>query len=1374
MTPTSPRHYGRHVMPARRRQSWLLRYLCLALCAGLQAQVSAPRWQRLTTESGLSQNHVTCILQDRRGFMWFGTFDGLNRFDGYEFKKFRYDPLNPHSLSDSSVQTLYEDRAGALWIGTFEGGLNRFDRETLRFSVLKSDPGGQDGLIDTWISAMVEDGEGRLWIGTRKGLWYLDRQRKHLRKFQAGLTEPHGLNDQSITKLVLGQGGRLWIGTDGEGLMGLALDAPAGSTERLVTYRHDPTNPDSLSDDRIYALHRDRAGNLWIGTGGGLNVLVAGRDLSRRQVPAKLLGTAHGRIRAVYGDSRGRLWIGSRDAGLTRMGPAMMKAIGTGAALQPGARVQNYGHNPGDPTSLGGNHIRALYEDRGGTFWVGTAGGGLSKLDPGTEHFRHYKHEINNPNSLDVNLILALYEEPDKVGRVLWIGKSGGGLSRFDREQGLFRHYRHDPGDPGSLSNDNVYTIHKDRRGLLWIGTRYGLNRHDHRNERFVRFYHDPEDPTSLSSDRVDAVHEDRRGRLWIGTFGGLNRYDRAQNRFHHYRHDPNNPDSLGGDQVYHIYEDPRELGSSLWIGSNGGLTRVETNSAEPSFYHYAPDPTDPNSLSHAVVIACHAGDADTLWIGTLGGGLNRLDRTNKSFRVYRESDGLPNDTVYAILGDDQGLLWLSTNHGLSRFDPRSETFHNFDYHDGLQGNEFNMGAFFQSPGGELFFGGTNGFTAFFPARIEPNPHAPQIALTELLLYNQPVLPRNMDVDSPLQKSISETREFKLPHNHLFAFKFAALHYADPTQNRYAYKLEGLGEEWIETGGGNRYAVFTNLEPGSYRFRVKAANKDGVWSEGETAVKITIPAPFWKTPWAYLVYLAALAGSLLWYRENQRKIKKLLKRKVAERTWALNEKNRELASKCQELETFDSIVKTINREFELKAVIRSLLKQGLVLFPKAEKSSFLMLDPKLDKFRFVATMGYRQELLEDVLLSAEEVRKLYTPHELMQGNGTFIINDCDRSTARVQSARGLPLFKSCIAMAIPLDGELVGMLVLDNLSDADAFRESDVPKLERFREHGVSAVARAKVIKDLVEAQRELVEAAHLAGMAETAADVLHNVGNSLNSVQVSMQVIGELVHDNQCRMLLSKLAGLLREHQHDLAGFLSGGDRGAKLLDAVDRIVLDLARRDRELGRENEVLVKHMQNLRGVVEEQRKYTSIEVPRGSTDVNRLIGEALRMETYLFKEHKIVITLDLEDSLPVVPANKSRLLRVLLCLLKNAWEAIAELAPDQGRVQVTTKSKRDAVMIEIIDNGIGIPEENLVLIYAHGFTTKRDARGFGLHYCANAVGEMSGSIKVTSSGVGQGAVVCLLLPVAQADLSGNSLVPGAARPAREANGYSRRK
>jgi len=825
----------------------LLLLIILILPQNLVAQ-SNLRFERISLQQGLSQGTVLSILQDSQGFMWFATQDGLNRYDGYRFKIFKHDPHDPLTLADNYVEALYEDREGVLWIGT-RGGLNRFDRASETFIRYQHDSTDPRSLSTNQVVSIAGDHLGDLWIATfGGGLNRFNGKTGTFSHYRHNPDDPQSLSDDEVYTVYEDHTGNIWIGTRNGGLNHFDRE-----NNSFIRFQYEAGNSNSLGHDRVYSLFEDRDGILWVGTrGGGLNRFdrESGKFshyLHDPQDPQSLSGNL---VYTIFEDRQGILWVGTRDGGLNQFDRTNQRFI-------------RYKNNPFNPHSLSNNAVKFIQQDQTGIIWIGTFGGGLNKLNPDLVNFGHHQRDPSNPKSLNDNQIHSFYQGPSGI---LWVGTQEGGLNRWNPQQGEFTHYQHDPANPRSISDNLIYSIYQDHSGSLWIGTNNGgLNRFDQKNQTFTHYLHNPLDPYSISGNEwVKPIIEDAANELWIGTRNGLNRFNSDRSRFQRYQHDPGDPNSLSDDLVASLFIDKS---GTLWIGTGkGGLNRF--NRESETFTSYQNDPADASSLNNNAIYSIHEDHAGVLWLGTLGGGLNKFDQENQTFTHYREQDGLPNGVINGILEDDRGQLWISTNNGLAKFNPKTETFKNYFFSDGLQSNQFAHAAF-KSSSGQMFFGGINGFNAFYPEKIKDDHHIPDIAITDFLLFNRSVPLQNLKLDSPLQKSINQTEMLTLTYkDSVFAFEFAALHYAAPERNQYAYKLEGFDQDWITTSADKRFATYTNLPAGDYLFRVKGSNKDGVWNEQGAVIKVTIlPAPWWSW-WAYLIYSLLILGLfLLIYRQ---------------------------------------------------------------------------------------------------------------------------------------------------------------------------------------------------------------------------------------------------------------------------------------------------------------------------------------------------------------------------------------------------------------------------------------------------------------------------------------------------------------------------
>ena len=1010
---------------------WLLGLLLAGFCAtqpALAVESHPMRFEHINLDDGLSQSNVLSILQDADGLMWFGTENGLNSYNGYEFDHYMRERGNPNALGSDFIFDMDADAEGNLWLATNGGGLAMLDRNTGVVTSYRHDPENpnsissdvirrvevlKDGTIwigtrgsgvdrfnpasrqfqnfplgtKTNIFAIFEDSRGTLWIGGNQGLSRFDETKRSFHTLAHNPEDPASIGAKSVRAIAEDSTGQLWVGTYGDGLSRLDKQR-----QRFEHFRHDPNDASTLSGDQVTVIFEDQDKRLWVGTTAGLNLIdkETGAAVSFVHDSADPSSIAENSVTTIYEDRTGLLWIGTKTRGVSKWNPRSwaygfepVKEIGVGVERQP--------------------NVTAFVEDRTGTLWVGTFGEGLNAIDRASGEIIQYRNDTASAYQVNDNRVMSLLE--DRAGN-LWIGTMANGLSRLDSESGKVDEFQHVANDPRSLSADGVVTLFEDSKGNIWVGTfGGGINRFDPATEDFTRFSADADNPTALSSGRVTSIAEDPSGRLWVGTDGGgLNLFDTAKGTFTAFRHDPNDPTTLAANTVY-----------SLAVDAEG-----------------------------------------TVWVGTRGGGLDRVVGNTRQLEKIRfanisRRDGLANDVIYGLQVGSDGALWLSTNYGISRFDPATGRIKNLHRNDGLQSEEFNFGAHYQSKAGELFFGGPDGFNAFFPDKIRPNSVIPQVVLTDFTNMTDPVKSGLPTVDGDKGIEISWKDD-------VVAFEFAALDYASPQNNQYMYKLEGFDKDWVDLGNRRR-VTYTDLDDGQYMLRVKAANSDGVWNEAGFAVPISVAAAPWDTWWAYLGYLALVVHAVVavWLGQR-RKIRReeaytrRLEREVGERTEKLLEKNKQLKflnDALQESSLSDPLTGLRNRRFvfeeisrDLEVIQRKLNDEDEGLDPRTSSEMvFMMID--LDNFKPINdTYGHAAGdamLLEfrDVLLSicrrsefvirwggdefvviakqarpgesealAERIRSTVADHNFTLGDGQIVRTTCSIGFAAYPLFRG--------------------------------------------------------------------------------------------------------------------------------------------------------------------------------------------------------------------------------------------------------------------------------------------------------------------------------------------------------------------------------
>jgi ligand-binding sensor domain-containing protein/signal transduction histidine kinase len=846
------------------------------------------QFEQLTIADGLPHNTVRCIMQDSQGFLWFGTPNGLARYDGYSFKVYKHDPDDSTSISHSFVYTIFEDQDQTLWIGT-EHGLSKFDRRTEKFTRFLTNRGDSTGMIGRAIMAIHEDRSGNLWFGNWDGhrsplggLFRLDKQTGEIKRYCHDPQNSNSLSNNAVRCIEEDNVGNLWIGTQ---IHGLNRFDP--KTETFTRYRHDPQNPASISHDFVLYGLKDRDGNLWASTfGGGVNRYDPVTDgfIRYQHDPLNPNSINDDLVSDVFQDSFGAIWISN--GALSRFDPSTKSF----KHFRFAADQKNWDS---------GFAAWTICEDRSHNLWVGTRSSGAFKIDLKPQRFTHYRHDPKNANSLSADAIQQIFEDDQGM---MWIATQQQGLSRFDAANDQFVHFKHDPGNARSLSSNTMRTISQDRSGALWIGTSGGLNRFDHERRNFTRYLHDPANPTSLSNNTVMGIFEDRRGALWIGTWGGgLNRFDRRTGKFDHFEPvdptgDPYSPfkvfialyedqhDNLWAASFYDLFLFDRAAGRFIHVdspagddptwasyffvdhnggiwGRHAGLLRLDVE--QRSFKRYRPRP-NPNfdrafDFTYNLGYTIYEDERGYLWLASIY-GLHKFDpRSEQYVAHYYEKDGLPSNWVHKILSDERGRQWVLTDGGLAIFDENAAPGKQFTLlgpSEGVINSYLSPEAFIKTKSGEIYWGGNNGIYRFYPEITGSNPDPPVLRLTEFRMFNQPVR---------LDTAISEIKTIHLRHDqNFFSLAFSALDFTNSRQNQYAYQLQGLDPDWVEAGNKHE-ANYTHVPPGGYVFRVKGSNNDGVWNEEGASVQIIITPPFWQTWWfrmalafAVIAFLAAL------------------------------------------------------------------------------------------------------------------------------------------------------------------------------------------------------------------------------------------------------------------------------------------------------------------------------------------------------------------------------------------------------------------------------------------------------------------------------------------------------------------------------------
>ncbi len=825
------------------RHSYFPVIACLLVCTlAANSHAQAPLTERNIAAAHFSFSHVlpdqvaaigyiTALAQDREGFMWFGGANGLARFDGYSLRIYRKDDNDPHSLSHNYVNDIRLDAAGNLWIATRKG-INRFNAQSDNFVRYVTAQDSPDAHSVDDVMAIEESNDGRLWLATRGGFYSFDPAAESFRKYSIA----DGAEGSWVWTLVKDQQGLLWLGHQN---LGVTRFNPA--TGEMRTYG----KAQGLGFMDIRELYVDSANNLWAGSyGAGLFML----DNQREQ----FVSVKHDNqeksaiVWSVLEDRENNLWIGDGSAVYVRA---------------PGSkRFVRFTYDETEPASPGNYVVNELFEDAAGDIWLGYFPSGVDVVDRQASIFNNYRYSASNPNSVTEGGVLSAVK--DKAGK-LWIG-AGYGLNYFDPVRQKFTRYKHDPTNSNGLSGNTVLSLALNESAQeLWLGIwAGGLNRLDLSSGQFKHYLPDANNPAAIRGREPWSVVRDSHGYLWIATEEGLNRYDPATDSFRYFIPPP---EQLDGDKVLYarvVYVDKE---NRIWVGSIRGLYLFDPMSE--TFTRYQHKDGDASTLAADFVFALYEDSRGNFWVGTDGGGLNLMDRTTGKFTAYSSRDGLADDVVAGIIEDDQGYLWLGTQKGIARFDTNKKEFRNFDKRYGLNDNLFNRNTPVKLVSGELFFGNSKGFVLFNPTAITTNPHRPPVVLTNLSILNKPVVIGGEK--SPLSRAINHTDSITLTYkDSVFTLEFAALNYQMSEENQYAYRLLGFDNDWIYADN-KRAATYTNLDAGNYIFEVKASNNDGIWNDQVARLGITILPPFWRTWWAYIIYIAVIAALVVWFLRIQ-------------------------------------------------------------------------------------------------------------------------------------------------------------------------------------------------------------------------------------------------------------------------------------------------------------------------------------------------------------------------------------------------------------------------------------------------------------------------------------------------------------------------
>ncbi|WP_229489812.1 two-component regulator propeller domain-containing protein [Pseudoduganella namucuonensis] len=1360
--------------------------LALGQAAPGPAQAAAPprtlRFDQLAMEEGLAQESVLAVAQDQQGFMWFGSQAGLSRYDGARIVTFRRVAADPASLVDNWVRVLHVDGAGRMWVGT-DGGLDRYEPLTQSFTHFPPNEPVKRGNGNRHVRAIVDDGKGGLWIGTSDGLQHFDPATGRYRFWHHDAALPASLGNDQVNALARDADGRLWVGT----ATGLDMLEPGAQGFRHFRVEAAP----DTRFEAVMSLYADQQRTLWVGTMGGIEQWqlapgARGAAPSRRRIGERE-GLRPGVVTTIYQDGEGIVWAGTQTEGLFRWRPDDQRFV-------------QYRHQVTDPHSVADNYVSSLFRDRLGTLWVGTWYNGVSRVDLGSGGFARLVHDAERPASLSDNKVRAIV---DAGGGKLWLGNNDG-LTLYDPVAGEGQVFRDSGPGFADARDPQVMALWRERGpgGALWVGGRNGVRRFDPATRRFKRVSAWAGDP---DGDNVRNIAGDRDGVLWIATRGGLHRYDPRTGAARTYRHDPSDSNSLADNVVRPILEDSR---GALWVGTFNGLDLLDRGTGH--FRHFRHDPADPASLSHDEVHYLYEDRQGVVWVGTAG-GLNRMEigaDGGVRFRRYQRRDGLADDAIAGILDDERGHLWLSTNTGISRLSAQTGQVRNYGAADGTIEGAYFDGSALRTPDGTMYFGGFNGVTAFAPAEIRENSVAPTVAITDFHIFNKPV--RVGQGDGILSNAIEHTAALTLrEQDSVFSLEFAALHYAAPQRNRYAYQLQGFDKDWVVTDSAKRFATYTNLDPGHYVFRVKAANKDGVWTDHAATLDITILPPYWKTWWFRGSVAALLLGSA-WavYRVRMRQLrsqKAQLEYQVGLRTTEVELKNQLLQQQKTELERrrveaeaqraeaeqrrMDAERQKHEVESQKEAVEQAHRNISVLSEIGREMSATLDIEKAMRTlYRHVRHLMdtdmfgvgfYREEAgllefpfsMERGLRSLPYSRRVDDPDQLavwcLFHRHDIFINDFYNEYSRYMGPGGLEKLRpalladgteaeyaqSMLYTPLIVNDRVVGILSVQSRAK-NAYRQVHLDMLQTLAAHAAVSLDNAMAYQRLEETLRELRDTQDQL-MQQQAQVRLHT--EELAQANRALQ-------DNDERLRYAKqkaedatqqksefLANMSHEMRTPLAGVI--GMQGFALRDAT---LQDATREQIERAQVN------AQALLSIINDLLDFSKIEAGKLTIEnIDFALAGMVENVASLFEEqaaaYSVGFSVDFGDGLPTfVVGDPTRLRQVLVNLVGNAFKFTqrgeVRLRVEQlPRDAAAEEEGRNLIRFTVEDTGIGIPADAMPRLFqkfeqADSTTTRRyGGTGLGLAICRQLVELMGGEIRVAST-PGVGSVFTFELPL----------------------------
>ncbi len=1305
---------------------YILLLIILNICiSSAYAQRNDIRFKHLTKEAGLSQSTVYAIAEDKYGFIWIGTVDGLNRYDGYNLKIYSNSQEDTNSLANNRIYCLLLDNEGILWVATMGGGLCRYNYATDNFTTYRRKNNTFKSLGSDVIMALHQDKEGLIWIGTAEGgLSCFNKKTSTFKTYKSNADKSNSLANHTIFAIAEDNEGILWLGTGTGGVF--RFDK---RSKIFTSYCNDSKNLNSLNSNVIKHIFVDKQNTLWVATDKGADRYDRDSDSFKHFVnePNNPYSLPSNEIYYIYQDRSENLWFGTY-AGLSRLGKENRERV----------VFQNFQNDLYDSESLNNNLIRCIFQDRSGIIWVGTYTGGVNSFLPEGEKFIHYYIHPNVANSLSNNAVRSFSQDID--GNI-WLGTLGGGISKFEPNSESFTHFKNSP-NVNSLTSNIVTSVVCDSKNNIWIGTGHGLDKLNTKTNKFTHFEREENNSNSLSSNNIRTLMIDREGLIWIATSGGgVNCYNETTKQFTRYQNKKGDSTSFSDTRAMGLFQDSEGY---IWIGSsNNGLNKL--NKQTGKFEHFRYNQDNQNSLSSDRVFCIYESNfqnEQVFWIGT-GGGLSKLNPKTKKFDRYTKANGLASNVILGIVEDSKGFLWLTTSNGLHKMNTTGDSLNMFNIYDekeGLLSNECNENAYFKDKDGNIYVGSNNGFNVFHPNKVKNNPNVPPIYLIDFAIFNSSV---EIGGNSLLTKNIIETDSILLSYlDYVFSFEITALNYCNPEKNSFMYLMDGFNKDWTLINSKRRNITYTNLEPRTYTFMVKASNNDGVWNEKPREVKIIIAPPIWKTIWFRTLSIILIISLLyFFYALRLRALKRskiLLEETVKIRTEEIFQQKEEIQAQVEQLEQ-------ANSELEKLSIVASETDNAvLIASPKGEIE---WVNAGFERLYGVSIEEFKSQK-GDFFLTSQNIGSV---RELL--SSSIKENRSVAYTSKVINPKNEEIWvQTTLTPLFDKEGTLYRIIAIESditqikIAEEEIIKQSEEIKQKseelRVQSDNLKEINDAleiekdntdKTLEYLKRTQSMLVQSEKMASLGQLTAGIAHEINNPVNFISSGIDSLHLIIKD---------LLVIIKEYD-------------ALTVENVVNQLNTISELKKEL--DYELLLNGMSELSSSIKTGADRTA-EIVRGLRKFSRLDEDDLKMINLhenidatliiLHNQYKERIEIIRDYGvLPQIECYPGKLNQVFLNILVNAIEAI----PKKGFIKIVThlinRDSKKNVEIHIIDNGIGMTNDVKSRIFEPFFTMKEVGKGtgLGLSISYGIIEQHKGQIEVQSE-KGKGTEFIIYLPI----------------------------